>query len=184
MATSAVDGRTLAGEQAAGRALTWDSNVQGWIQAHNLEIGFTTNPDEQFQTGSGVKSITQLGTELTNVGYTGPYDRNSIINTYASTTGSQVLSYSPAPVQPTGDGRGGHLSDVNRQAALSGTGTSPTLSGTGTTPTTPVVGGLQIAGNPWQWLQQSHPVLGVPMPGWMLVGGGAFALMSMRGRRR
>ena len=82
--------------------------------AHNVEIGFTGNPDELLQTGNGVKSITQMGVELTNVGYTGPYDRNSLINTYASTTRSQVLPYSPAPTQPTGDARGGHVTSRPR----------------------------------------------------------------------
>ena len=176
MATTAVDGKSLQSEQAAGRALTWDSNTQGWIQAHNVEIGFTGNPDELLQTGSGVKSITQMGVELTNVGYTGPYDRNSLINTYASTTRSQVLPYSPAPTQPTLDARGGHVTDVNRQAQQTGAMTP-------TTSATPVIGGLQIAGNPWQWLQQQTRILGVPLPNWAIAGGVGYFLMGRRHHR-
>lgn len=172
MAANAVDGQMLS-TQDGGTQAAWAGRDQDWIAAHNLAIGFTTNPDEMFQLGSGpVKSISQMGTELRAAGYTGPWDRGSIISVYGRTATTSVLPYSPAPVQPTGDARGGHVTDVNRQAAQSGGG-----------PTTPVVGGLQIAGNPWQWLSQQQRVLGVPVPGWMLAGGALMAFTSLRKHR-
>lgn len=178
----AVDGRSLNSEQAAGRALSFGSDSAHWILQHNREIGFTSNPSELFQTVNGIKSITQMGTELTSVGYTGSYDRNTIISVYASTTGGAVNPYSPAPANPGGsnDGRGGHITDANRQGNAA---TGSQFIGPATNaPTTPVVGGLQIAGNPWQWLKQNQSVLGVPVPGWLLAGGVAYFLMGRRRR--
>lgn len=180
MATTAVDGLSLQSEQAAGRALSWGSDSQGWITAHNLELGFTGNPDEPFQTVNGIRSITQIGTELKGVGYIGPWDRGSLISAYTNATRGQVLPYSPAPANPAGsnNGRGGTGSDTTRQ------GITPTQTGTGTTPT---VAGISISGDPWQWLRQNHTVLGtLQVPGYLLATGAVFGLMLLSGggRRR
>jgi hypothetical protein len=47
------------------------------------------------------------------------------------------------------------------------------------------IAGLQVAGSPMAWLQQTQRVLGVPMPGWMvagLVGVGAYAFTQRKRR--
>jgi len=172
MAATAVDGQVL-GTQDGNAQAAWAGRAQDWINAHNAAIGFTSNPDEMFQTINGVRSITQIGVELWRVGYTGPWDRGSLIAAYARTAGGTVMTYSAAPVQPTLDHQGGTQSSASRYVGAGGT-----LLGGGS----PTVGGVSIVGNPWQWLKQSTRVLGIPLPNWALAGGVGYFFLGRRRR--
>jgi hypothetical protein len=174
----AVDGQRLSDPQNVGAVAAFvtaygNNAGQAWAQQHNAAIGFNSDPNATFRTAGGVKTATDLGVELKNAGYTGPWNIGAMLQGYATASGSMptpvTTSQPPAPVQPP-----------------SPTSPAPV---TPTTPTTPIVAGpnapttpISLSGDFGAWLKTNTAIFGVEVPNYAIAGAGAglLALVALQ----
>jgi hypothetical protein len=78
---------------AMGQAVDGQTGTTDWVAAHNKDIGFQGDAGAVFDTVNGTQSFTTMGVALVSVGYTGPWNTDSIIAAYKRTTNGPVTPH-------------------------------------------------------------------------------------------
>jgi hypothetical protein len=198
----AVDGQRLSDAQNSGAVAAFvtaygNNAGQQWAQQHNAAIGFTSDPNATFRTAGGVKTITDLGVELNNAGYGGPWNVGAMLTGYANASGSMPSPVSVSSPQSTVDSTANPTDKSHITATVPATSKAgdPCTLADGSTGVVTLVNGalvctakppINVTGDFGRWFNESTVMAGVQVPNALIAGTGIFALVlaSMSGGSR